>query len=270
MDSLYRLRNVIQEIEKQEDSGPSMRQGLPRVPKDRIAVLIGSKGATVKSIREAAGCEDLFINSETGDVEVHWGDAGSYDPVKAMKLPDVIKAIGRGMAPKAAIRLFDDRHFFEMVDLRDFVGKRSNRQRQIRSRIIGSQGKVRRLIENLTDTEITIYKSTVVIIGEEEGLFAVRQAIEMLAGGSEHGSVLGYLEKDRRRSKLSSRSLETIELKQQDPTSGGFENLVPGLSEVSDRRSRRMRASQVDPQDETAVAEMMELSDDENIVWEEE
>ena len=70
-----------------------MRQGLPRVPKDRIAVLIGSKGATVKSIREAAGCEDLFINSETGDVEVHWGDAGSYDPVKAMKLPDVIKAI---------------------------------------------------------------------------------------------------------------------------------------------------------------------------------
>ena len=247
-----------------------MRQGLPRVPKDRIAVLIGSKGATAKSIREASGCEDLFINSETGDVEVHWGDVGSYDPVKAMKLPDVIKAIGRGMAPKAAIRLFDDRHFFEMVDLRDFVGKRSNRQRQIRSRIIGSQGKVRKLIENLTDTEITIYKSTVVIIGEEEGLFAARQAIEMLAGGSEHGSVLGFLEKDRRRAKLSNRSLETIELMPQNPATGGFENLVPGLSEVSDRRSRRMRASQVDPEDEAAVAEMMELSEDENIVWEEE
>ena len=113
------------------------------VPKDRIAVLIGSKGATAKSIREASGCEDLFINSETGDVEVQWGNVGSYDPVKAMKLPDVIKAIGRGMAPKAAIRLFDDRHFFEMVDLRDFVGKRSNQQRRVRSRIIGSQGKVR-------------------------------------------------------------------------------------------------------------------------------
>ena len=46
--------------------------------------------------------------------------------------------------------------------------------------------------------------------------------------------------------------------------------MVPGLSEISDRRSRRMRASQVDPEDEDAVAEMMELSDDENIVWEEE
>lgn len=247
-----------------------MRQGLPRVPKDRIAVLIGAKGTTMKSIREACGCQDLFINSETGDVEVTWGKPGSYDPVKAMKLPDVVKAIGRGMAPKAAIRLFDDQHFFEMVDLRDFVGKRSNQQRRVRSRIIGSQGKVRKLIENLTDTEITIYKSTVVIIGEQEGLFAARQAIEMLAGGSEHGSVLGYLEKDRRKAKLSNRSLDSIEIKSDSVETTGFENLVPGLSEISDRRSRRMRASQVDPKDEQAVIEMMELSEDETVIWEEE
>ena len=247
-----------------------MRQGLPRVPKDRIAVLIGAKGTTMKSIREACGCQDLFINSETGDVEVTWGEPGSYDPVKAMKLPDVVKAIGRGMAPKAAIRLFDDQHFFEMVDLRDFVGKRSNQQRRVRSRIIGSQGKVRKMIENLTDTEITIYKSTVVIIGEQEGLFAARQAIEMLAGGSEHGSVLGYLEKDRRKAKLSNRSLDSIAIKSDSVETTGFENLVPGLSEISDRRSRRMRASQVDPEDGEAVSEMMELSEDETVVWEEE
>jgi len=247
-----------------------MRQGLPRVPKDRIAVLIGAKGTTMKSIREACGCQDLFINSETGDVEVTWGEPGSYDPVKAMKLPDVVKAIGRGMAPKAAIRLFDDQHFFEMVDLRDFVGKRSNQQRRVRSRIIGSQGKVRKMIENLTDTEITIYKSTVVIIGEQEGLFAARQAIEMLAGGSEHGSVLGYLEKDRRKARLSNRSLDTIAVKSDSVETVGFENLVPGLSEISDRRSRRMRASQVDPEDGEAVFEMMELSEDETVIWEEE
>ena len=215
-------------------------------------------------------CQDLFINSETGDVEVTWGQPGSYDPVKAMKLPDVVKAIGRGMAPKAAIRLFDDQHFFEMVDLRDFVGKRSNQQRRVRSRIIGSQGKVRKLIENLTDTEITIYKSTVVIIGEQEGLFAARQAIEMLAGGSEHGSVLGYLEKDRRKAKLSNRSLESIAIKSDSVETTGFENLVPGLSEISDRRSRRMQASQVDPEDGEAVFEMMELSEDETVIWEEE
>lgn len=247
-----------------------MRQGMPRVPKDRIAVLIGSKGVTAKSIRNASGCKELNIDSESGEVEVIWGEAGTYDPVKAMKLPDVIKAIGRGMAPKAAIRLLDDNHFFEMVDLRNFVGKRSNQQRRIRSRIIGSQGKVRKLIESLTETEITIYKSTVVIIGEQEGLYAARQAIEMLAGGSEHGSVLGYLEKDRRRAKLSNRSLESIELRQGDSDSSGFEALVPGLADISNRKSRKMKAAQVDPENEDAVNAMMELSDDEEIIWEEE
>ena len=247
-----------------------MRQGMPRVPKDRIAVLIGSKGVTAKSIRNASGCKELNIDSESGEVEAIWGEAGTYDPVKAMKLPDVIKAIGRGMAPKAAIRLFEDNHFFEMVDLRNFVGKRSNQQRRIRSRIIGSQGRVRKLIESLTDTEITIYKSTVVIIGEQEGLFAARQAIEMLAGGSEHGSVLGYLEKDRRRAKLSNRSLETIEIRRDNPNSGGFETLVPGLADISNRKSRKMKAAQVDPDNQDAVNAMMELSDDEEIIWEEE
>ena len=248
-----------------------MRQALPRIPKDRIAVLIGAKGTTAKSIRNSAGCREFNIDSDTGEVEVVWGEPGTYDPIKAMKLPNVIKAIGRGMAPKAAIRLFDDQHFFEMVDLRDHVGKRSNQQRRIRSRIIGSEGKIRKLIENLTDTEITIYKSTVVIIGEEEGLFAARQAIEMLASGSEHGSVLSYLEKDRRRTKLSNRSLESIELKEDESSDvTGFENLVPGLVEVSNRRSRRMRASQVDPKDVEAVEDMMELSEDEGISWSEE
>ena len=247
-----------------------MRQSLPRVPQDRIAVLIGAKGATRKELEEAAGCERIAIDSASGEIDVFWPDAGNYDPVKAMKLPDVIKAVGRGMAPSRAIQLLQDDWFFEIVDLRDHVGKRSNQQRRIRGRIIGSEGKIRKMIEFHTNTEISIYKSTVVLVGEGMGLSNARQAIEMLAGGSEHGSVLGYLEKDRRRAKLSNRSLDTIELKSQEPASGGFENLVPGLSEVSNRRSRRMRASQVDPEDEEAVAEMMELSEDENISWEEE
>jgi ribosomal RNA assembly protein len=249
-----------------------MRQSLPRVPKDRIAVIIGAKGATSKAIREAAGCLKFLIDSESGDVDVEWGEPGTYDPVRAMKLPDVVKAIGRGMAPDAAVRLLDDNHFFELVDLRDYVGKRSNQQRRIRARIIGRQGKIRKLIEQLTDTQISIYNSTVVLVGEESGLFAARQAIEMLAGGSEHGSVIGFLERDRKRARLDGRSLDAYqERAPANPGSSSFEGLVPGLAEISqERRNRRMKASQVDPADEEAVDKMMELSEDEVINWEEE
>ena len=249
-----------------------MRQSLPRVPKDRIAVIIGAKGATSKAIHKAAGCKKFIIDSESGDIDVEWGEPGTYDPVKAMKLPDVVKAIGRGMAPDAAVRLLEDDHFFELVDLREYVGKRSNQQRRIRARIIGRQGKIRKLIEQLTDTQISIYNSTVVLVGEESGLFAARQAIEMLAGGSEHGTVIGFLERDRKRARLESRSLDAHEERTSKMSpSTGFEGLVPGLAEISQqRRDRRMKASQVDPEDDEAVDEMMELADDENITWEEE
>ena len=56
-----------------------------------------------------------------------------------------------------------------------------------------------------------------------------------------------------------------------DPSGTGFEGLVPGLAEISqERRNRRMKAAQVDPSNEEAVDEMMELAEDEVINWEEE
>ena len=244
-------------------------QGMPRIPQDRIAVLIGVKGETRKALQEAAGCRGLFVDSESGDVSVRWGEPGSYDPVKAMKLPEVIKAIGRGMAPSKAIKLLQDEYFFRLVDLKEYVGKRSNQQRRVRSRIIGSQGKIRKLIEGLTNCEITIYGSTIVIVGEEVGLDLAVDAVERLAGGSEHGSVIKGLERGSRRQKLESRSLGYIETK--DEVTEDFDVLVPGLSELSSRRaSRRLKASQIDPEDSDDVASALSLAEDESISWEEE
>ena len=66
------------------------------------------------------------------------------------------------------------------------------------------------MIEQHTGTEISIYKSTVVLVGEGSGLISARQAIEMLASGSEHGTVIKYLEKERRKLRMEARSLDYI------------------------------------------------------------
>ena len=94
----------------------------------------------------------------------------------------------------------------------------------------------------------------------------------MLAGGSEHGTVIGFLERDRKRARLEGRSLDAYEERAPaSPSGAGFEGLVPGLAEISqERRNRRMKAAQVDPSNEDAVDEMMELAEDEVINWEEE
>ena len=174
------------------------------------------------------------------------------------------------MAPSRAIQLLQDDWFFEMVDLREHVGRKSKQQRRIRARIIGSEGKIRKMIEQHTGAEISIYKSTVVIVGDDEGLGSARQAIEMLAKGSEHGTVMKFLERERRKSRLDSRAIDYIITKDTPQESEEFSDLVPGLSAVADKRSRRLKAAQVDPKDEEEVSEMMELADDEVVSWEEE
>ena len=126
------------------------------------------------------------------------------------------------------------------------------------------------MIEQHTGTEISIYKSTVVLVGEGSGLSAARQAIEMLASGSEHGTVLKYLEKERKKSRLESRSIDYIAEKEYSSSTDDFADLVPGLADVANRRNRRLKAIQVDPEDEEEVQQMMELADDEGVSWEEE
>ena len=237
-----------------------------RVPKDRIAVLIGKGGATRKGLEKAANVS-LLIDSTSGDVSITW-DPENTDPVKMMKFPELIKAIGRGMSPKKAIKLMEDECYFQLYDMREWVGKQHLQQKRMRGRLIGSEGKIRRFIEQNTGCEMAVYGSTVVLIGDEEGLPLASNAVERILRGSEHGTVIKALERERRDKKMAARRLDYIEEK--GSTSGsGFEQLVPGLAEAR-QRSRRHKSSQVDPDDEEAVAEMMELADDESVSWAEE
>ena len=59
-----------------------------RIPKDRIAVLIGKGGSTRKMLEEACGGE-LEIDSQTGEVSISWEDQ-EIDPILKMKTPDAV------------------------------------------------------------------------------------------------------------------------------------------------------------------------------------
>ena len=240
---------------------------LARIPQDRIAVLIGKGGETRRMLEEACGAT-LEIDSKNGEVMADWGE-GSVDPIVRMKMPDVIVAIGRGLAPKRAVQLIQDEIFLKMYDIREWVGKQPNQTRRMRSRLIGRNGRIRSLIEEISRCELAIYGSTVLVIGDEDGIALAAPAIEGILRGSEHSTILHGLEQDRKRQRLRSRRLESYEGHSTDESST-FETLVPGLAEARRRRERRFKDSQVDPEDEEEVSSMMDLADDEEIVYEEE
>ena len=240
-------------------------QSSTRIPRDRISVLIGKKGETRKAIEEASGA-CLKISSRDGEVLIDWTESDRYDPLVALKLPEVIRAIGRGMAPSRAIQLLDDEQFLQIFDIRDFVGKRGNQLKRMRARLIGRNGRFREQIEEHSGCEISIYGSTVVVIGEDEGLRIAAGAVERILTGSEHGTVLRFLEKERRSKRMSVRRLESIEERDMD---SDFAELVPGLSSAR-RAQRKLRNAHIESEDVEEVVDVMELTEDESIAWGEE
>ncbi|MCK4717800.1 MAG: RNA-processing protein, partial [Thermoplasmata archaeon] len=162
-----------------------------KVPKERIAVIIGSNGEVRKKIEDYGGIR-LIVGSDSGEVVVNMEEA--EDPVMGLKAADVVKAIARGFTPDQALRLFGEEMYLTIIDVRDFAGKGQKRIRQVRARVIGRRGKTRELIEELTGADVSVYGNTISVIGDvAESPVAVR-AITMLLEGSEHSSVYHYLE----------------------------------------------------------------------------
>jgi len=164
-----------------------------RIPADRVGTLIGNKGETKRMLMRIAGVT-MEIDTEEGDVILH--DDKAKDPLKALQLLDVIKAIGRGFSPERAMRLFSDDEYLEVIDLKEFGG-RPNQMSRIRGRLIGHDGKTRTLIEDLAGVSMSIYGNTVAIIGSSVGLPVAKHAVELLLNGSEHSTVYRYLEGQR-------------------------------------------------------------------------
>jgi len=171
-----------------------------KVPKDRVGALIGKKGETKQMIEERTGIL-IDVDSETGEVTIDTEKAN--DPVMGLKVMEFIRAIGRGFSPERASKLFEEDAFLQGFDIRDYTGKNPKHVRRMRARLIGSKGKTRRLIEELTNTEVSIYGNTVYIIGSMLELSLAQSAIDMILSGSEHAAVYRFLEGKQKDLKIS-------------------------------------------------------------------
>lgn len=162
-----------------------------KIPKDRIAVLIGKDGSVKKNLEEISD-SILDVDSKEGDVKI-----SGHDSIKLFFLKDVIKAVARGFNPDVAIQLFKQDFILEIINLQDFVRNKEHFER-IRGRVIGSKGKSRETIETLTDTSISVYGKTVSIIGFTDNVIISKRALEMLLTGSPHSAVFKWLEKQQK------------------------------------------------------------------------
>ncbi len=167
-----------------------MISGAVKIPRGRLGVIIGKDGTTKREFEKMAGIK-LDIDSSTGIVTVTQSD----DPMLGHQAVSVLRAIGRGFSPEKALRLLDLDYRLVIVSLRDYARSGSRRMAELRGRVIGTSGRTRRIIEDITTAYISVYGDTVSILGDYIAVDYASRAVMMIIRGAKHRTVYRYLER---------------------------------------------------------------------------
>ncbi|MCH8519669.1 MAG: KH domain-containing protein [Nanoarchaeota archaeon] len=156
----------------------------------RLPVVIGQEGSTRKLI-ESKFEVSLNIDSKSGEIIIN-GEDSSKRYVTSL----VLQAINYGFSPENALLLEDEFIVLDVIDVKKSV-RDSHRLKVVMGRVIGQEGKTRKLIEEITMCKVTIKDNFVAVIGKFENVQLVHEALSMLIKGASHKSFYGYLERNK-------------------------------------------------------------------------
>jgi len=112
----------------------------------------------------------------------------------------VIEALDLGFTTNQALVLAEEDVILEKISIKDLT-KRHDLSR-IRARIIGTKGKTKEIIENLSDCAVCLKDNCVGIIGRTDNIKKTIQAITSIIHGSKQSKVYAYLERERAKDKI--------------------------------------------------------------------
>ncbi len=96
-----------------------------------------------------------------------------------------------------ALLLKSEEYIFEVLNIKDFTKRKDFSV--IKGRIIGTQGKALRVLEDLSNAFIVVKENRVAIIARTEDIKNAVQGVVSIIQGSKHGNVYRYLEKSHKR-----------------------------------------------------------------------
>lgn len=111
----------------------------------------------------------------------------------------IFDAISFGFSPKVALMLKDEDTVFRKINIKSVTNRKNIAL--VRARLIGTDGRTRRTLEQLGDCRIMIKDNEVGIIGPAEDIEEATTGVESLIRGSKQSNVYGYLERRNRERK---------------------------------------------------------------------
>jgi ribosomal RNA assembly protein len=110
---------------------------------------------------------------------------------------EVLEAINLGFSADRALELKQNDFMLQTVHIKD-ITKRHDLER-VRARIIGSQGRTLKTLQNLTNCDLAMNDNEIGLIGPIQEMEDAVQAVTSLVQGSKQGNVYGRLERRRKK-----------------------------------------------------------------------
>ncbi len=155
-----------------------------RIPQKQVPVFRKNENAFKHELEEALHAS--ITVEETGVIEAEAAEA-----IDEIVLQDIIRAIGAGFQKDEALLLLEEDTVLHLIDVTEFAKSKKDEQR-LKGRVIGRNGKMKRVVERETGTSLSIAEKSIAIIGKHENLYIAKCVIEYILSGKPYSAALHY------------------------------------------------------------------------------
>jgi ribosomal RNA assembly protein len=120
----------------------------------------------------------------------------SDNAFRSMLAKNAVTAFNRGFDSAISSLLLDDSYDIAVVNINDYT-RSKKRQMELKGRVIGSRGMIKKRLMKETSCYIKIQGKTISIVGHVERIGMAQGAIEMILNGAKHDSV--FISIDRKK-----------------------------------------------------------------------
>jgi len=115
------------------------------------------------------------------------------DPFNEYEAQRLFDAINLGFSVEKALKVLDEENNFIKINIKDYANTKN--LEVVRSRLIGTNGKTKKTIEEITKCDVSIHDNQVGIIGPAEITESALTSITSIIKGTKQANAYKYLER---------------------------------------------------------------------------
>ena len=156
------------------------------IPVNKIKEITRTKARLELKLNAKLTLKDKILTIET-------------DPLNEFEAQRVFDAMNLGFSAEDALKILDEENNFIKINIKDYANTKN--LEVVRARIIGTHGKTKATIEEITKCIIKVHDNLVGIIGPAEVTETALTAVTNIIKGTKQANAYRYLERINRQKK---------------------------------------------------------------------